>query len=82
VLSRERGAARIDLNTSETDVAARAPYESAGFTNREGGPRQRLSEQAGGHRSAGVGLRRVADGGRDERTRGDPSTSGRAQPSG
>ncbi len=36
--ARERGAARIDLNTSETDVAARALYESAGFTNREGGP--------------------------------------------
>jgi ribosomal protein S18 acetylase RimI-like enzyme len=35
---RERGAARIDLNTSETDVAARALYESAGFTNREGAP--------------------------------------------
>ena len=36
--ARERGAARIELNTSETDVAARALYESAGFTNREGGP--------------------------------------------
>jgi hypothetical protein len=36
--ARERGAARIDLNTSEDDVAARALYESAGFTNREGGP--------------------------------------------
>ena len=36
--ARGRGAARIDLNTSETDVAARALYESAGFTNREGGP--------------------------------------------
>jgi GNAT superfamily N-acetyltransferase len=36
--ARERGAARIDLNTSETDVAARALYESAGFTNRESGP--------------------------------------------
>ena len=35
--ARERGAARIDLNTSETDVAARALYKSAGFTNREGG---------------------------------------------
>ena len=33
-----RGAAHIDLGTSETDVAARALYESAGFTNREGGP--------------------------------------------
>jgi ribosomal protein S18 acetylase RimI-like enzyme len=36
--ARDRGAAHIDLNTSETDVAARALYESAGFTNREGGP--------------------------------------------
>lgn len=37
-LARERGAAHIDLGTSEDDVAARALYESAGFTNREGGP--------------------------------------------
>ena len=36
--ARDRGAAHIDLNTSETDVAARTLYESAGFTNREGGP--------------------------------------------
>jgi ribosomal protein S18 acetylase RimI-like enzyme len=36
--ARERGAARIDLNTSVDDVAARALYESAGFTDREGGP--------------------------------------------
>jgi ribosomal protein S18 acetylase RimI-like enzyme len=36
--ARERGAARIDLGTSESDVAARALYESTGFTNREGGP--------------------------------------------
>jgi ribosomal protein S18 acetylase RimI-like enzyme len=36
--ARDRGAAHIELNTSETDVAARALYESAGFTNREGGP--------------------------------------------
>lgn len=36
--ARQRGAARIDLNTSENDVVARALYESAGFTNREGGP--------------------------------------------
>jgi ribosomal protein S18 acetylase RimI-like enzyme len=32
------GAAGIDLNTSTDDVAARALYESAGFTNREGRP--------------------------------------------
>jgi ribosomal protein S18 acetylase RimI-like enzyme len=37
-LARERGAAHIDLGTSEDDVAARALYESVGFTNREGGP--------------------------------------------
>jgi ribosomal protein S18 acetylase RimI-like enzyme len=37
-LARERGAAHIDLGTSEDDVAARALYESAGFTNREGRP--------------------------------------------
>ena len=36
--ARQRGAAHIDLGTSEDDVAARALYESAGFTNREGGP--------------------------------------------
>src|SRR5687767_11583552 len=36
--SQRRGAAHIDLGTSEDDVAARALYESAGFTNREGGP--------------------------------------------
>jgi ribosomal protein S18 acetylase RimI-like enzyme len=36
--ARERGAARIDLNTSEDDVAARALYESLGFTNREREP--------------------------------------------
>jgi ribosomal protein S18 acetylase RimI-like enzyme len=35
--AREEGAGRIDLGTSEDDVAARALYESAGFTNREGG---------------------------------------------
>ena len=35
--ARHRGAARIDLNTSVDDVAARTLYESAGFTNREGG---------------------------------------------
>jgi ribosomal protein S18 acetylase RimI-like enzyme len=37
-LARERGADGIDLNTGETDTAARALYESMGFTNREGGP--------------------------------------------
>jgi ribosomal protein S18 acetylase RimI-like enzyme len=37
-LARERGADGIDLNTGETDSAARALYESMGFTNREGSP--------------------------------------------
>jgi|SRR5664279_661005 len=36
--AREAGATGIDLNTGETDTAARALYESAGFTNLEGGP--------------------------------------------
>ena len=36
--ARERGATHIDLNTSEDDAAARALYESLGFTNREGRP--------------------------------------------
>jgi GNAT superfamily N-acetyltransferase len=36
--ARERGATRIELNTTTADVAARALYESAGFTNGEGGP--------------------------------------------
>jgi ribosomal protein S18 acetylase RimI-like enzyme len=36
--ARARGAAHIDLSTSENDVAARALYESVGFTNRERGP--------------------------------------------
>jgi ribosomal protein S18 acetylase RimI-like enzyme len=36
--AREHGATRMDLGTSEDDVAARALYESAGFTNREGRP--------------------------------------------
>ena len=35
---RAAGATGIDLNTGETDTAARALYESMGFTNREGGP--------------------------------------------
>jgi ribosomal protein S18 acetylase RimI-like enzyme len=37
-LCRERGADGIDLNTGETDTAARGLYESMGFTNREGSP--------------------------------------------
>jgi ribosomal protein S18 acetylase RimI-like enzyme len=37
-LARERGADGIDLNTGETDTAARRLYESIGFTNREGSP--------------------------------------------
>ena len=36
--AKERGAAHIDLGTSEDDTAARALYESAGFVNRERGP--------------------------------------------
>jgi len=36
--ARKAGATGIDLNTGETDTAARALYESAGFTNREGSP--------------------------------------------
>jgi ribosomal protein S18 acetylase RimI-like enzyme len=35
-VARAAGADRIDLGTSETDVAARALYERMGFTNREG----------------------------------------------
>ncbi len=34
-LARSRGADYMDLGTSETDVAARALYESLGFVNRE-----------------------------------------------
>ncbi len=37
-LAREEGAAYMDLGTSEDDVAARALYESLGFSNREGKP--------------------------------------------
>ena len=37
-LAREHGSDGSDLNTGETDAAARALYESMGFTNREGGP--------------------------------------------
>jgi ribosomal protein S18 acetylase RimI-like enzyme len=36
--ARSAGATGIDLNTGETDTAARALYESMGFTNREGSP--------------------------------------------
>jgi ribosomal protein S18 acetylase RimI-like enzyme len=36
--ARAEGADYMDLGTSETDEAARHLYESAGFTNREGGP--------------------------------------------
>jgi ribosomal protein S18 acetylase RimI-like enzyme len=35
-LARERGASYMDLNTAEDDRAARALYESLGFSNREG----------------------------------------------
>lgn len=37
-VARSRGADYIDLNTSESDTAARALYTSLGFTYREGGP--------------------------------------------
>ena len=46
--AREMGATHIDLNTGETDTAARSLYESAGFTNREGsedGPRMLYYER-------------------------------------
>jgi ribosomal protein S18 acetylase RimI-like enzyme len=36
--AREGGATGIDLNTGETDTAARALYESCGFSNRESNP--------------------------------------------
>ena len=36
-LARSEGAAHMDLGTSEDDTAARALYESLGFSNREGG---------------------------------------------
>jgi ribosomal protein S18 acetylase RimI-like enzyme len=36
--ARRRGAARMEIGTSEDDTAARALYESAGFTDREGRP--------------------------------------------
>lgn len=34
--AREAGATHMDLNTGETDTAARALYQSVGFSNREG----------------------------------------------
>jgi ribosomal protein S18 acetylase RimI-like enzyme len=37
-IARERGATYMDLGTSEDDVAARALYESLGFSNRESRP--------------------------------------------
>ena len=45
--ARGAGATGIDLNTGETDAAARALYESAGFTNLEGpdGPRMLFYER-------------------------------------
>jgi GNAT superfamily N-acetyltransferase len=36
--AREKGATYMDLGTSEDDIAARALYESLGFSNREGRP--------------------------------------------
>jgi len=36
--ARAAGASGVDLNTGETDTAARALYESSGFTNFEGSP--------------------------------------------
>jgi ribosomal protein S18 acetylase RimI-like enzyme len=36
--ARNRGATYMDLGTGEQDVAARALYESLGFSNREGKP--------------------------------------------
>ena len=36
--ARREGAAHMDLGTAEDDVAARALYESLGFSNREGKP--------------------------------------------
>ncbi len=37
-LARDRGADHMDLGTGESDTAARALYESLGFSNREGKP--------------------------------------------
>jgi ribosomal protein S18 acetylase RimI-like enzyme len=41
--ARARGADHMDLGTGETDVAARALYESLGFSNREGKPDGQLN---------------------------------------
>jgi hypothetical protein len=37
-VAREAGATTIELNTGESDEAARGLYEATGFTNREGNP--------------------------------------------
>jgi ribosomal protein S18 acetylase RimI-like enzyme len=37
-LARDRGADYMELGTGEQDLAARALYESLGFSNREGKP--------------------------------------------
>lgn len=42
-VAKDRGAGYMDLGTGEGDVAARALYESLGFSNREGRPDGSLS---------------------------------------
>ena len=42
-VARDAGADRMELGTSDDDVAARALYESLGFSNREGRPDGPLS---------------------------------------
>jgi ribosomal protein S18 acetylase RimI-like enzyme len=42
-LARREGAEYMDLGTSEDDIAARALYESLGFSNREGKPQGPVS---------------------------------------
>jgi len=44
-LSRERGATRIELGTSETDTAAIGLYESSGFSNLEDGAKMLFYER-------------------------------------